>query len=115
MALAVLGLYGVVAFAVTQRRRDLAVHVAMGARPSDVLRLVLVREMKLVAIGLVIGLVIAAGEAALLSRLVIPLASLAAPAFVALACVLLLATATATLVAGSSALRIAPMQTLRQE
>jgi hypothetical protein len=49
LGLALIGLYGIVSFAILQRRRDIAVHVAMGALPSDVMRLVLSRELRLSA------------------------------------------------------------------
>jgi predicted permease len=115
IALAVLGLYGVVAFAVAQRRREIAIHVAMGAAPRDVLTLVLRREMRLVVRGLAIGLLLAFGEARLLGSLVIPLSPLGIGALALLAVALAGVAAIATVAPGAAALRIAPMQVLRQE
>jgi predicted permease len=59
--IATCGLYGLMAYAVTERRREIGVRMALGATRRDVLRLVLTRAVRIVAIGLVVGLVGAAG------------------------------------------------------
>jgi putative ABC transport system permease protein len=64
LALAAVGLYGVMAFSVSQRRAELGLRMALGADPSDVVRLVLREGMTPVAAGILIGL----GGAALLAR-----------------------------------------------
>jgi len=115
LALALVGLSGIVGLAVRQRRRDIAVHVAMGAGTREVLRLVLDREMRLVIIGLVVGLVLAVGEGRLIAHLVLPVPALGAAMLVGLALLLLAVAALAALVPARLALRIAPMQVLRQE
>ena len=51
LLLAVVGIYGVNAYAVTQRRRELGVRIALGARPSDVLRETLSEGLTLSALG----------------------------------------------------------------
>jgi ABC-type antimicrobial peptide transport system permease subunit len=55
LLLAGLGLYGVTSYAVTRRRNEIGIRMALGAEPSGVVRLVLVRELALVALGVVIG------------------------------------------------------------
>jgi ABC-type antimicrobial peptide transport system permease subunit len=115
LGLALIGLYGIVAFAVAQRRRDIAVHVAMGASPTDVLRLVLRRELRLVVIGLGTGLVLAAGEAKLIAAWLLPLAPLGVGGLAGLAALLFTIAAAASIVPALGALRVAPMHVLRQD
>lgn len=59
LALAVTGLYGVVAYVAAQRRRELGVRVALGAQADDVRRLVIGRGLAPAALGLAAGLVAA--------------------------------------------------------
>ncbi|HXT14180.1 MAG TPA: ADOP family duplicated permease [Gemmatimonadaceae bacterium] len=115
LALAVVGLYGVVAFGVEQRRREIAVHMAVGARPADVLKFVMRGELRLVGIGLAIGLVLAIGESGLINSWTLPLPSLGVLGLAAIAVFLMLVGTVATLVPASAALRISPMQALRQD
>jgi ABC-type antimicrobial peptide transport system permease subunit len=56
LALAAVGIYGVLSFAVTLRGRELAIRMALGARPSDLRRLVLRQALALVFAGLALGL-----------------------------------------------------------
>jgi predicted permease len=61
MLIATCGIYGLMAYAVTQRRREIGVRMALGAEPRDVLRLVLTRALRIVVAGLIVGLAGAAG------------------------------------------------------
>jgi ABC-type antimicrobial peptide transport system permease subunit len=59
LVLASIGIYGVVSYVVGQRTQEIGVRLAMGAQPSEVLRLVLVQGARMAALGMVIGLVAA--------------------------------------------------------
>jgi len=66
LALAVVGLYGVLSYSVAQRTREMAVRIALGALPRVVLALVVGRAMRLTAVGLAVGVLLAAGAGRLL-------------------------------------------------
>jgi predicted permease len=115
LLLASIGLYGVMAFAVTNRRRELGIRMALGARRAEVLRQVLHEGLTMMGVGLVIGLAGAAGTARLLaSELyqvsgVDPLAIAGTVASVTLVAVL------ATLIPALRAARVDAMTVLRNQ
>ena len=69
LTLAVIGLYGVIAYSVTQRTREIAIRAALGARPVDVLRLVIGKALALAGAGIAAGIAAAAVLARLLTGL----------------------------------------------
>ena len=69
LLLAAIGIYGVTAYMVTSRTREIGIRMALGAQPADVVRLVLRQGMKLVLIGVAIGVLLAAGASRLIQSL----------------------------------------------
>jgi putative ABC transport system permease protein len=115
LALAVMGLYGVLAYAVTQRTREIGIRMALGAQRGDVLRLVIRQGMKLVLIGAVLGVLGALGLTRWLTTLLYeikptdPLTMLATP-------LLLIAVAlVACWLPARRAAKVHPMEALRYE
>jgi putative ABC transport system permease protein len=115
LALSAVGIYGVTAYAVTQRTRDLGVHVALGATPRDVLALVLSRSLLLVLAGLAPGLVSGLAVGRLLSGLVYDVGSVSLITLAAVSVLVLLVAAAATLIPAHRALRVDPVTALRAE
>jgi putative ABC transport system permease protein len=115
LVLACLGVYGVLAYAVAQRTREIGVRMAMGARPGDVTKMILGRGMKLSAVGLLGGTALAAGLGALLRTLLYGV-TLAAPGIYAgTAAALVLVAVLACVIPALRAARVDPAVALRNE
>jgi predicted permease len=113
VALAAVGVYGVVAYIVTQRTREIAVRVALGARTSEVLRLVMWQGLRPALAGIALGLLAALGAGRVLSGLLYQIEP-ADPATIATVIVLLVAiVAVACAVPALRAARIPAANALR--
>jgi len=113
LVLAAVGLYSVVAYAVTLRTTEIGIRMALGARPGQVLGLVMGSGLRLVAIGTAAGLAAAAGTARLIQSLLSNVRPLD-PVVYATVCVLFAAVAAlACLVPSWRASRIDPLAALR--
>ncbi len=115
LLLAVVGVYGVVAFGVSQRTREIGIRIALGATRRSVHRLVLREGGRVIAIGLVAGLVIAAGAARVIRSVLFGLSPLDAPAFGAVALLLGVAAAVAVSIPAARAARVDPVTSLRAD
>lgn len=115
LLLAAIGIYGVIAYNTDQRTAELGLRMALGARPTAVLRLVMKSGMKLVLAGSVIGIAAAAATTRLLSSAV-PEVNLRDPlVFVASLVVIVAAALLATLLPAWRAAKVDPMASLRHE
>ena len=115
LVLAALGLYGVMAYAVVQRRQEIGVRMAVGAAPIRILRLVLQESAGIILIGVATGLVIAAAGTRMTKALLFGLTPFDPAAFLTASCILLAATFVAELVPAYRASTIDPMIALRHD
>ena len=115
LALAVIGIYGVVAFAVTRRTREIAIRVAIGAQRGQVLGQVARQGLTLAGVGLLVGLAIILPLAHLLRSQLFEMSPADPIAVGGGAGILLLAALVATLVPASRATKIEPIQALRED
>jgi putative ABC transport system permease protein len=115
LLLAVVGLYGVMAYLVAERRREIGVRLALGARPREVLAMVVRQGLAMALAGIALGIVAALALTRGIGSLLYDVAP-GDPATVgAAAVVLLLAALAACLLPAVSAARVPPAATLRGE
>jgi putative ABC transport system permease protein len=115
LALAVMGLYGVTAFVVVQRTREIGVRMALGARAADVLRLVLRQGLRLVIIGVVIGLSLSVVATRVLANALFGISPTDLPTFVVITLLLGLVALLACFVPARRATKVDPLVALRHE
>jgi len=115
LTLASIGLYGVLSYAVSQRRREFGVRAALGAARGDLIALVVREGLVVTAVGLVVGLAGAAALTRVMQGLLFGIAPLDAVSFAAAPAMLLPVAALACLVPAYRAARIAPADALRSE
>jgi ABC-type antimicrobial peptide transport system permease subunit len=115
LVLATLGLYGVVAYSVSQRTTELGIRMALGAQSGNILQLVVFRAAGLAAIGLGIGLAISLAGSRIIARFLFGV-SATDPITLAAAClIILLVAVTASLVPALRAAEVDPAIALRAE
>ncbi len=115
LLLAAVGLYGVVAYAVSQRTREIGIRMALGASRHAVVRMVLRGSMKVVAIGLAIGLALALAAGRAIESFLGDVSSADPIALVAGPLVLIACALVASWLPARRAARIDPMKALREE
>ncbi len=114
-ALAIVGIYGVTAYAVAQRRREFGVRMALGAEPSRLLQMVVRENLWLVLGGVLAGLIIAALASRVLTALLFGVASLDPVTFAGMALLLAVVALLATAVPARRAGEVDPVVALRND
>jgi len=115
LTLALVGLYGVMSYAVSQRIREIGVRIALGARPQDVLRLVVWQGLRLTLIGLGLGLALATAGTRVLSNVLYGITATDPLSYAAVVVVLTGAALLASYVPARWATRVDPIRALRTQ
>ncbi|MGD0733627.1 MAG: ABC transporter permease [Terracidiphilus sp.] len=115
LVLGVVGLYGVIAFSVSRRTREIGVRMALGAQRSSVYRLVLREAGRLIAVGMVLGLAGSVGAAMLMRKLLFGVQAWDAGTLIAVAAVLAGSALAASYIPARQAASVEPAEALRAE
>jgi predicted permease len=115
LALAMVGLYGIMAFITSERTTEIGIRMALGAQRSDTLRLILGQSFTLVGIGVGVGILAALAATRMLSALLYGISGTDVVTYAGVVFLLLLAGLIASLVPARRAMNIDPMVALRSE
>lgn len=115
LAIATIGIYGVISFAVARRTREFGVRMMLGAQPADVLRLVMKQGAWLAAVGVGVGLIAAFGLTRLMSKLLFGVTATDPLTYLAVSGLLVTIALLACYVPARRATKVNPVSTLRYE
>jgi putative ABC transport system permease protein len=114
LALAMIGLYGVIAYSVAQRTREIGVRMALGARPRDVLALIVGEGARVTAAGVVVGLAVAFAATRLMRSLLYDVSATDVSIYVIVGVLTAAIAVLASYVPARRATRVSPTTALRE-
>ncbi|MBV8817965.1 MAG: ABC transporter permease [Acidobacteriaceae bacterium] len=115
LLLGVIGIYGVMSYAVSQRRREIGIRVALGAQPDELKRMFVTSALKLALAGAVLGLATAAGLSRLLQSLLFGVSAIDPVTYLGVVATLLIAAALASYLPARRTAAVDPIEALRAE
>jgi len=115
LAIATIGIYGVISYSVERRSREFGLRMALGAQPNDVLSLVMKQGAGLALIGVVVGLVAAFALTRLMTTLLFGVTPTDLPTFAVVTAILTIVALLASYIPARRATKVDPIQTLRYE
>ncbi|HET9480101.1 MAG TPA: FtsX-like permease family protein, partial [Pyrinomonadaceae bacterium] len=115
LVLAIVGIYGVMSYSVTQRTHEIGIRMAIGARPRDVFTMILGQGMKLALIGVAIGLLLAFALTRLMETMLFGVEPTDVPTFAAISIMLISVAVLACYLPGRRATKVEPTISLRYE
>jgi putative ABC transport system permease protein len=115
LGLACLGIYGVTAYSVTQRTHEIGIRMTLGAQKRDVLRMVVAQGLKLAAVGVVAGLLVALALSRLTTSMLYGVEAADPLTLLAVSAILICVTAAACLVPARRAAKVDPLVALKYE
>jgi putative ABC transport system permease protein len=115
LMLAAIGLYGVIAYSVTQRTNETGIRMALGAQKADILRLIVGQGMQLAGIGIGLGLAIALGLMRVMSKLLFGVTATDPLTFLATAALIFVVALAASTIPALKAIKVDPVVALRCE
>jgi len=115
LLLGIVGLYSVIAYSIAQRRKEIGIRMALGAQRSELVRMFVRQGLVLTAVGVVCGLVAAAGLTRLMSSLLFHVSSLDPVTYCAVTAILIATAVLASYLPSRRAATVDPVETLRAE
>jgi ABC-type antimicrobial peptide transport system permease subunit len=115
LLLGVVGIYGVISYTVSQRRREIGIRAALGAQPGELKRMFVRHGLALASVGVAVGLGAAAGLTRLMSTLLYGITPLDPLTYAVVPVILVIATVLASYLPARRAVSVDPVEALRSE